>query len=77
MVSLPMAKEPTLKVSWKSASVRLWISGFQVRHLHHCCHRAERIQVGMLMTAETEGVDQLQHLDLLGVRVRVVDGEML
>ncbi|MNG77986.1 hypothetical protein D3C79_365490 [compost metagenome] len=36
--------------------------------------QAERIEIGMLMPAETEGVDQLQYLDLFGVGVWIVDG---
>ncbi|MNE62180.1 hypothetical protein D3C80_1574480 [compost metagenome] len=36
--------------------------------------QTERIEVGMLMSAETEGVNQLQYLDLFGIGVWVVDG---
>ncbi|MNP30522.1 hypothetical protein D3C76_1235980 [compost metagenome] len=49
------------------------IGGFKVRNLL-TLPQTERIEVGMLMSAETEGVNQLQYLDLFGIGVWVVDG---
>ena len=52
------------------------VSGIKVRNLL-ALPQAERIEVGMLMPAEAEGVDQLQYLDLFGVGFRIGDGGVI
>lgn len=71
MVSLPLANEPTLKVSRKSASVGSWKDGSDQYFI--LLPQSQRIEIRMLVTTEAVCVNELQDFNLLHIGVRVGD----
>lgn len=62
-----------MKVASISAPCRLWKRRIQFGN-GFTLPQAQRVQIGILVTTETEGVDQLQYPHLLGIHLRIGDG---
>lgn len=72
MVSLPLANEPTLKVSSEVCFGQIVERRIQIGHFI-LLPQSQRIEIRMLVTTEAVCVNELQDFYLLHIGVRVGD----